>query len=279
MNASEPDDAEVVLVGGTANKGRIMRRGDAVHRPPGPHAPSVHALLNHLEQVGFDGAPRFLGIDDQGREVLTFVPGDTVVPPYAAWMFGDEALRSVAELLRHYHESVADFDVAPWRWSRPPPEPFRGTLACHSDPNLANVVFRDGVAVALIDFDLAGPGLPIWDVAAAARLWTPLRADEYIDDPRHGRSLERLRLFLDAYGADFDPEQFVDAVVANHDWLYRVVEDGSDAGTPGFVAYWAQVEHRAARTREWYLGQRRALLAAARPTRSRRVGLPGGLSR
>lgn len=137
-------------------------------------------------------------------------------------------------------------------------------MACHSDPNLANVVFRDGVAVALIDFDLAGPGVPLWDVAAAARLWTPLRADEYIHDPRHVH-LERLTIFLDAYGGDLDPEDFVDAVVANHDWLYRVVEDGSQAGISGFVDYWIKVEERAARTRDWYAAQRAALLGAARP--------------
>lgn len=112
---------EVVLVGGTANRGLIMRRGDAVHRPPGPHAASVHALLTYLDEVGFDGAPRFLGMDEQGREVLSFIPGDAVVPPYAPWMFSDDTLRSVARLLRRYHEAVADFDLAPWRWSRPPP--------------------------------------------------------------------------------------------------------------------------------------------------------------
>lgn len=254
---------EVVLVGGTANRGRIVRRGDTVHRPSGPHAPSVHALLTHLEAVGFDGAPRFLGTDERGREVLSYIPGDTVVPPYATWMFSDGTLRSVARLLRRYHEAVAGFDTAPWLWSRPPPEVFAGSLACHSDPNLANVVFRDGEAVALIDFDLAGPGRPIWDVAAAARLWAPLRADEYIDDLRRGRGPERLSIFLDAYDGDFDPAEFLDAVSANHDWLYRVVEDGSNAGIEGFVDYWAVVEHRADRTRDWYRRNRPALLAAA----------------
>lgn len=261
---SDPTGAdEVVLVGGTANRGRIMRRGNEVHRPQGPHARSVHALLNHLERVGFDGAPRYLGVDERGREVLSFLPGDTVVPPYAPWMFSDETLRSVAHLLRRYHEAVAGFDLTPWRWSRPPPDAFRGSLACHSDPNLANVVFRDGVAVALIDFDLAGPGRPIWDVAAAARLWAPLRADEYIDDQRRGRGLERLGLFLDAYGAEFDPAEFLTAVSANHDWLYQVVEDGSHAGIEGFVDYWALVADRAERTRHWYRDQRLALVRAA----------------
>lgn len=256
-------DREVLLPGGIANRGKIMRRGDTVHRPPGPHADSVHALLRHLERAGFDGAPRYLGDDEWGREVLDFIPGRAVVAPLEPWMFTDEALRSVAQLLRRYHDAATGFDVAPWLWTRPPPEPFRGTLACHSDPNLTNVVFRDGLAVALIDFDLAGPGLPIWDVAAAARLWVPLRADEYIDDPRRGRVPERLGIFLRAYDGGLDPAQFMDAVVANHDWLYRVVEEGAEDGNPGFVEYWEEVERRAARTRAWYLDNRTTLIAAA----------------
>ena len=254
---------DIELFGGTANLGRVVRRGDTVRRPVRSNGEAVHALLDHLEKVGFDGAPRFLGIDERGREVLSYIPGEPVTPPFPAWALTDDALRSVARLLRRYHDAAADFDVAPWRWSRPPPEPFRGTLACHSDPNLTNVVFRDGRAVALIDFDLAGPGLPVWDVAAAARLWVPLRADEYIDDARHGRVLERLGIFLGAYDGDLDPEQFIDAVVANHDWLYRVVEDGAVAGNLGFVEYWQEVERRADRTRAWYLEQRAALIAAA----------------
>ncbi|MFT4297037.1 MAG: phosphotransferase [Micropruina sp.] len=262
--ADEPaEPGEVMLVGGTANRGRVVRRGAAVHRPPGPNSAAVHALLDHLRRVGFDGAPRFLGIDGRGREVLDFVPGDTVVRPHAPWMFGDDALRSMARLLRRYHQAASGFDVTPWRWSRPPPEPFRGPLACHSDLNPANVVFRDGRAVALIDFDLVGPGLPVWDVAAAARLWAPLKPDEYIADSRRGRTAERLGIFLRAYGGDFDPEQFVDAVAANHDWLYQVVEDGSEAGNPGFVDYWGRIEPQVAELRAWYQDRRGELVTAA----------------
>jgi Ser/Thr protein kinase RdoA (MazF antagonist) len=47
-------------------------------------------------------------------------------------------------------------------------------------------VFRDGRAVALIDFDLAGPGSAIWDFAAAARYWAPLQDERDITDSRRG---------------------------------------------------------------------------------------------
>ena len=106
-----------------------------------------------------------LGIDDQGREVLTFVPGDAVTPPYPAWALTDDALRSVAVLLRRYHEAVAGFEPAGHDWPAVAPPEFDEGLACHYDLNLDNVIFRGGRAAALIDFDWANPGSAVWDVA------------------------------------------------------------------------------------------------------------------
>ena len=65
------DRGEVVLPGGFTNAGRVTRVGDTVRRPRRPTSPSTWALLDHLERVGFDGAPRFLGLDDRGREMLS----------------------------------------------------------------------------------------------------------------------------------------------------------------------------------------------------------------
>ena len=218
-----------------------------------PTSPASHALLRHLEQVGFDGAPRLLGIDDQGREVLSFIPGEAVTRPYPAWSLTDEALRSVAELLRSYHEAVADFDVSAYEWTDLAPARFDEGLPCHNDVNLDNVVFRSGRAVALIDFDLAGPGSVAWDVAGAIRLWAPLRPDAHISDARRGRALERLRLFVDAYGPpQLDAEELIDAVALHHSRLYRLVEEEARSGNPGFADYWHEAEQRATATAAWY---------------------------
>jgi hypothetical protein len=103
---------EVQLEGGIANRGRVVRIGDTVRRPIRPTSRATHALLQHLGRVGFDGAPRFLGIDGQGREVLSYIPGAAVIPPYPAWALTDAALVSVAMLLRRYHEAVVDFDLS-----------------------------------------------------------------------------------------------------------------------------------------------------------------------
>lgn len=244
---------EEPLVGGTANRGLVVRVGDTVRKPWRPSSPGTAALLAHLEAVGFDGAPRHLGADEQGREVLTYVPGTALTPPYPRWALTDEALASVGRLLRRLHDAVEGFDASPHPWPQPVPEPWRTGLVSHGDPNLDNVVFRDGRAVALIDFDLAGPGSRVWDVAGAARLWAPLRLDSDITDARRGRALHRLEVLLDAYGLGAaDRARLVDAVLAHHDWSYDIVRTAARSGHAAFAEHLAAVGRRADRSRRWY---------------------------
>ena len=255
---------EVPLHGGTANRGRVHRVGDTVRRPLRPTSAATHALLRHLEDVGFDGAPRVLGIDDAGREVLSYVPGDAVTVPLPDWGLTDDALRSTGELLRRFHDAAAGFDPGPHTWSHPTPAAFRGGGIAHNDPNLDNVVFRDGRAVALIDFDLAAPGSPVWDLATAARLWAPLRSPSDVHDVRRGRGLERLRILVDAYGLD-EParDRLVAALRDAHRWMVDIVREGARNGVPGFVAYWKpDAAERARRTDAWMERNTGAIRAA-----------------
>src|ERR671925_1441159 len=208
---------EVPLPGGFTNAGLVTRIGDTVRRPQGATSRASRAVLEHLERVGFDGAPRFLGIDDQGREILRFIPGEAPVEPYEDWALTDKALVSVAELLRRYHEAIASFDPAGHAWPEFVPPEFRGGVVSHDDPNLDNVIFCGDRAVALIDFDLASPGSAVWDVACAARLWAPLRDEPDMPRQVRGRSLECLRILVAAYGlARRDRMRVVDAAAAPH---------------------------------------------------------------
>jgi hypothetical protein len=237
-DATGRHDHEVPLPGGIANRGKVVRIGNTVRRPQRDTSPATHALLQHLERAGFDGAPRFLGVDSQGREVLTYIPGNPVIPPYPDWALTDEALASVAELLRSYHQAVAHFDPTPHNWPPSPPRSMVGPLVSHNDPNLDNIVFRDGRAVALIDFDLASPGSRLWDVACAARLWVPLRPDAYITDARRGRAFQRLRLFVDSYGLDrVERSRVLSAVQQNQQWFFELVEWHIAAGHAAFLQY------------------------------------------
>jgi hypothetical protein len=259
-------DPEVLLTGGSTNAGLVTRVGDTVRRPQRPTSPATHALLAHLERVGFDGAPRFLGVDDRDREVLSFIPGAAPIEPHPDWALTDAALVSVAELLRRYHDAVASFHPAGLDWLPAVPAAFRGGLVSHNDPNLDNVIFSGGRAVALIDFDLAGPGSAAWDVACAARLWSPLRDEADVPAPLRGRTLERLRLFADAYGMPArERDAVVDAVGHAHAWCYDVVGAAVARGHEAFGVLWRQGGRlRAERTRDWLAGHGPQMRAALR---------------
>jgi Phosphotransferase enzyme family len=261
------DRGEELLPGGLTNAGLVSRVGNTVRRPWRPTSPSTWALLEHLERSGFDGAPRFLGIDDRGREILSYIPGRAAIEPYEDWALSDEALVSVAVLLRRYHDAAASFDAAGRPWPDFVPPEFRDGLVSHNDPNLDNVIFSGGVAVGLIDFDLASPGSAVWDVACAARLWAPLRDDRDAPEELRGRALDRLRIFIDGYGlARRDRLRVVDATIHTHERCYRVVRTALGGGHEPFARMWNEGgQVRADRTRRWlasHARQMRAVLGA-----------------
>jgi aminoglycoside phosphotransferase (APT) family kinase protein len=190
--------------------------------------------------------------------------GQAAILPLTGELLTDAALASVADLLRRYHLAVASFDPAGHRWPRPVPAPFRTGLVSHNDVHPANVIFRDGQAVALIDFDLAGPGSAAWDFAAAARLFAPLHDDLDITDERQGRALERFRIFLENSGLTrAGRREVAEAVVPNHDWTYAIVTEAAAAGHQAFADHWRSVADTAARARRWCQKHQHDLLAAA----------------
>jgi Ser/Thr protein kinase RdoA (MazF antagonist) len=124
----------------------VVRVGDTVRRPTGPHSAFVHQLLEHLEAVGFDAAPRLLGTDAHGREVFSFLRGEV---PADLDYFTDEQLADAFRLLRRFHDATAGSSLAAG-----------ADIVCHGDISPCNTVFRDGRPVALIDFDAAAPRRP-----------------------------------------------------------------------------------------------------------------------
>lgn len=236
------------LAGGTANRGRVIRVGDTVHRPVGAHTPAVHALLHHLADAGFAAAPRVIDVDEQS-EIVGYIEGTAATDPVPEWALTDEALVSVGALLRDYHAACVGFDASEWHWQRPVPAPWHGAIVTHNDLNPANVIFRDGRAVALIDFDLAAPGTAAFDLAVTACFWVPLRADDDIDDSRRGAVFARFRSLLDGYGADAVLRRDVVAATgAANRWIADVIEENANRGHPAFGRLWQNamgLHHRA----------------------------------
>ena len=188
--------SETPLAGGDMNV--VVRVGDTVRRPPEP--PGVRALLQWYEQVGFDGAPRYLGVDEEGREVLSFVEGD---PAFAPVPSSDDVVAGIGRLLRRAHDAQAGFvPPADGGWiQRAEGEP---VVVGHLDLFWTNVVFRDGLPGALIDWEIAAPAPRVLEVALAATYWAGIRIDEQLVEwgiPLERRG-ERLRLLCDAYGLD-----------------------------------------------------------------------------
>jgi Phosphotransferase enzyme family len=226
------------LSGGLANEGQVVRIGDTVRRPAGPHSEAVKNLLDHLRRTGFEAAPLVLGKDPEGRDVYEWIDGDVPIPPFPAWALTDEALVSTASLIRRLHDALANFEAPPEAsWSNERSDPRGGPLVCHTDICPENVVFREGQAIAVLDFDFASPGRRVWDLAMAARMWIPLRSrpDE---DPR-GETARRLRCLVAGYGLErADHEEFVDAIVEAQRVGNAFVRGRVEAREPGFVAMW-----------------------------------------
>lgn len=216
------------LAGG--NGDGAERVGDEVRRAPGRWTPAVHALLEHLERVGFDRAPRVLGFMPDGRERLSFLPGDTATSePWPAWTRSDAALIEAADWLREYHAAVADFVPDPhlrWRlggrW-----EP--GMVIAHNDAGPHNAAWHDGRLAGFFDFDFAGPATRDWDLAYVAWAWVPLYPSE-LDD----RRVERLRTLVAAYGAGVPDAAFLRLVVRRIEALAHDVERLAAAGDTAF---------------------------------------------
>ncbi|GAA4912554.1 Ser/Thr protein kinase RdoA (MazF antagonist) [Nonomuraea thailandensis] len=132
---------EVPLQGGDVTDG-VVRVGDTVRRPASMSTPAVHALLRHLEAVGFDGAPRVVGMDEFGREILTFLPGTTGLRLESVT---DEALVQLAGLLRRFHDATAGFPLTGVGWEGGSNDDRSPEVIGHCDLTPENVIFRHGV--------------------------------------------------------------------------------------------------------------------------------------
>ena len=263
----EPD--EEVLQGGVANAGAVVRVGADVLRPSNEHSPSILEFLAELRSNGFRGAPDPVGLDADGRERLRFIPGDVAIPPYPDWIQTDDSLTSMAELIRALHDASVGVATDDMTWSAEMADPRGGPVICHNDVCVENVVFRDGQAVALLDFDFAAPGRRTFDLAALARMCVP------VDDDASSTKLGwhpsdrpgRVRLACDAYG--LGPEGREEVLRSLDRSIARggeFVRRRAEAGEPGFVQMWTEFggKERFDRRRRWWAKARVSFEAALR---------------
>lgn len=264
------DGPEAALPAGDVTVG-VVRIGDTVRRPHQPTSAAVAAYLRHLQSVGFAGAPRYLGRDVQGRDVLDFVAGDVPGDPPEPWAAADGVLPGVGRLVRALHDASAawqpqlDFDAGvPGRPRTPLPEG-EARLVAHRDVTPQNVVFRDGEAFALVDFDLVDWTTRSVDLANTAMHWIPLsdpqdRPAVYdgIDVPR------RLQLLLDGYGRDaVSSAAVLSACALRFAGLYESMRWNAEHLGGGWARMWDEgVGYKIRRRAEWFTAVRPELTAA-----------------
>ena len=184
--------SEEIPLGGGALTDGVVRLGDTVRRRSSASTPRVREVLLQLERAGFDAAPRWLGVDEQGREILSWIEGDTfaergrmhpyIGEPAERVVFSDEQIGASMQLLRRYHDVFED------------------RVICHGDYGPWNLVWREGLPAAIIDFDNAYPGDPSDDVGYALRMFV-----SYGFAPSEPADLvRRTERALAAYGCSFD---------------------------------------------------------------------------
>jgi hypothetical protein len=248
--------------------------GNTVRRPVQGNSPLVHALLRHLEDVGFAGAPRFLGIDGTGREVLTYVEGEVAGRPRPAWIADEDRLVSVGRLVRAYDDAAATFVVPPGAEpdpglpvppGLPPAPPYPPELIGHVDITPENVVFRDGRGYALIDFDLAKPATRADEMFNAMMWWAPFADPRDVDPLMEGVDvLRRARILADAYGlSDADRERIVEVGVMRTRRAWYLMKHRAQTHGGGWQRMWDDGVGDVIKRRGAWLDRHAAALTAA----------------
>jgi hypothetical protein len=120
----EPHSSEEMFLSGGRISSGVVRVGNTVRRPRKHGSSNVRSLLSHLEMKGFSAVPRYLGTDEQGRDMFTYIPGNV-----GKWQFhSDDTIRLAGRLLRAFHDATAGSELL---LGKP--------VMCHHDPGPNNV--------------------------------------------------------------------------------------------------------------------------------------------
>jgi Phosphotransferase enzyme family len=202
---------EIPLRGGRIARG-VVRVGSTVYRPMPSNAEFVHGLLAHFERCGFEGAPRFLGVDSRGREILSYIEG--FAPPHNGFRLTGEAVAAGARLVRRVHDLTAGTEFAAG-----------SEVACHRNLSQPNFVFRNMIPIAIIDWDSTRPGTRGSNFADF--LWAFVHPAMYGEGEP---AADMLRVAVDAYG--WSGDGLVDAMLATVRTFVEVNPEFRDWGGP-----------------------------------------------
>lgn len=233
-------ESEEVLTGG--NVSNVYRIGDTVRRDLKTEGTKIHMLLKHLENKGYKSAPMFFGVDEKGREILSFIEGEAGHYPLKEYMWSNNTLKDIAIMLRLYHDAVSDFPLSD-EWKPMDQTPDKMEVICHNDFAIYNIIFNHKKPVGIIDFDMAAPGPRLWDIVYTLYTCVPLsrlyhtetgEAVYYKSSRDATRIKQRVQLFFESYGMVDLKEGFLEIVLLRLQALRQTMLQKASEGNLAF---------------------------------------------
>lgn len=219
----EPERAETLseipLSGGQLTPG-IVRVGNTVRRPPKRNAAFVHNLLVFLGNQGFPFAPRFLGMDEHGREILSYLEGE--IWSDSGSRLSDDLLEQVAGAIRRYHDATAGSPLAQGQ-----------EIVAHHELGPHNTIFQESRLVGFIDWDDAAPGTRLRDLANTVYNYVDV---SHWSNQEANEQARRIVLMCVAYGWN-DPLALVNDFEAD---VQQALRNHEQAGRAGAIKIFAE---------------------------------------
>jgi len=197
------------LVGG--NMSIVFRNNDIIYRNQKPWSSTIHRFLLHLESEGFKECPRFLGIDKNNYEMLSYVEGECkeIYPGNIERKLHLKGMVSFASIMKRFHQASSTFVVEDKdEWMLSYDGPLEKEVICHNDIAPYNMTFKDDIPYKMIDFDTCCLAPRIRDIVYALYRFIPFTNNDFNDT----YIKECITIFFRSYGMEC-PKQFFDIMI------------------------------------------------------------------
>ncbi len=224
----------------------VIRIGNFIYRKSGPWSQQVQQFLRHLHTQGFHRVPEPFGFDEDGREIVSYIEGETFDYPLTEKAKAVNVLLSAAQLLRVYHDASINFlnsNLYSQNWMFPCKEPQE--VMCHNDFAPYNIVFQGEQAIGIIDFETIHPGPRKWDIAYALYRFAPFTSKDD-EDGVEGieNQIKRARLFCQAYGlVEEDKKGMADLMIERLQELLNFLIKSANEGNKKYVLNFQAKHH------------------------------------